>query len=263
MPILTRENYWILETGQTAYAFGVNACGLLVHTYWGAQLPHAEDYPAAPDSEGYASWSGPGHLLPEEYPGHAGAKYTEPCLKTTFVDGVRDTVMQFVGAELIVSANPELRVTLRDACYPLTVVIGYRVHEQHNLIERWAEISNSGDAPVTLDRVWSALWHLPGGGQYRLSHMFGRWMEEWQIRREVLQPGVKVKDSRRITTSHSANPWFAIDRGRADETQGEIWFGVLAWSGNWKLAAEVTEYGATRRRHRRQRLGLCLAAPCG
>jgi alpha-galactosidase len=246
MPILTRENYWILETGQTAYAFGVNACGLLVHTYWGAQLPHAEDYPAAPDSEGYASWSGPGHLLPEEYPGHAGAKYTEPCLKTTFVDGVRDTVMQFVGAELIVSANPELRVTLRDACYPLTVVIGYRVHEQHNLIERWAEISNSGGAPVTLDRVWSALWHLPWGGQYRLSHMFGRWMEEWQIRREVLQPGVKVKDSRRITTSHSANPWFAIDRGRADETQGEIWFGVLAWSGNWKLAAEVTEYGATR-----------------
>src|SRR5690606_13531957 len=104
----------------------------------------------------------------------------------------------------------------------------------------------TGDAPITLERVWSAMWHLPWGGQYRLSHLFGRWMEEWQLRRELLQPGVKVKESRRITTSHSANPWFAIDRGGADEMQGEVWFGVLAWSGNWKLAAEVTEYGATR-----------------
>ena len=76
--------------------------------------------------------------------------------------------------------------------------------------------------------------------------MFGRWFEEWQIRRELLQPGVKVKESRRITTSHTANPWFAVDRGAADEVQGEVWFGVLAWSGNWKMAAEVTEYGARR-----------------
>lgn len=246
MSILTHENYWILETDHMAYAFGVNARGLLVHAYWGARLPHAQDYPAPPDANDYGSWSGPSHLLPEEYPGYAGAKYTEPCLKTTFADGVRDTVLHFADAEVIHNANPELRITLRDAYYPLTVIIGYRVHERHDLIERWAEIRNGGDAPVTLERVWSALWHLPWGGQYRLSHMFGRWMEEWQIRRELLQPGVKVKESRRLTTSHNASPWFAIDRGGADETQGEVWFGVLAWSGNWKLAAEVTDYGATR-----------------
>ncbi|MBK8047486.1 MAG: alpha-galactosidase [Anaerolineales bacterium] len=51
--------------------------------------------------------------------------------------------------------------------------------------------------------------------------------------------------SRRLTTSHHANPWFALDRGNADEQQGEVWFGVLAWSGNWKLAAEVTDFGLT------------------
>ncbi len=245
MPILDRRNYWVLETDHTAYAFGINARGLLVHAYWGARLPFADDYPLPPDAGDYASWSGPSHLLPEEYPGHGGVKYTEPCLKTTFADGVRDTVLQFAGAEIVDGAN-ELHVTLRDVHYPLTVMIGYRVHATHDLIERWAEIRNEGDASVTLERVWSALWHLPWGGQYRLSHLFGRWMEEWQIRRELLQPGVKVKESRRITTSHSANPWFAIDRGSADETQGETWFGVLVWSGNWKLAAEVTEYGATR-----------------
>ena len=30
MPILVRDNYWILETDRTAYAFGVDPHGLLV-----------------------------------------------------------------------------------------------------------------------------------------------------------------------------------------------------------------------------------------
>ena len=59
MPIIARENYWILETDRTAYAFGINAHGLLVHAYWGARLPQAADYPAPPDANDYASWSGP------------------------------------------------------------------------------------------------------------------------------------------------------------------------------------------------------------
>jgi alpha-galactosidase len=57
---------------------------------------------------------------------------------------------------------------------------------------------------------------------------------------------VKVLDSRRLTTSHQANPWFAVDGGTADEEQGEVWFGALAWSGNWKFTAEKTEFGAIR-----------------
>jgi len=41
-----------------------------------------------------------------------------------------------------------------------------------------------------------------------------------------------VLDNRRITTSHQTNPRFAVDDGSADEDQGEVWFGALAWSGN-------------------------------
>ncbi len=246
MPVLVRDNQWILETADTAYVVGVNRSGLLVHAYWGDRLPYPDDYPAPADARDWASFSGAAHFLAAEYPAYAGTNFTEPCLKLSYADGVRDTVLQFAGAAIVDGAAPELRVTLRDVDYPLSVVVCYRVHESHNLVERWAEIVNEGETPVTLERVWSALWHLPWGGEYRLSHMFGRWFEEWQIRRELLQPGVKVKESRRITTSHTANPWFAVDRGSADEVQGEVWFGVLAWSGNWKMAAEVTDYGATR-----------------
>ena len=37
-----------------------------------------------------------------------------------------------------------------------------------------------------------------------------------------------------------------MDRGAADEDTGEVWFGTLAWSGNWKIAAEVTDFISTR-----------------
>ena len=46
-------------------------------------------------------------------------------------------------------------------------------------------------------------------------------------------------ESRRGTTSHEANPWFAIDEGgAADEEHGRVWFGALGWSGTWKLVVE-------------------------
>ncbi|MDP9316461.1 MAG: alpha-galactosidase, partial [Chloroflexota bacterium] len=64
--------------------------------------------------------------------------------------------------------------------------------------------------------------------------------------REILQPGRKVLESRRLTTSHHHNPWFAVDRGSADEDAGAVWFGVLAWSGNWQLSVQVDDFRATR-----------------
>ncbi len=71
-------------------------------------------------------------------------------------------------------------------------------------------------------------------------------MDEMQLRREPLTEGLKVLESRRLTTSHHHSPWFAVDRGGASEDQGEVWFGTLAWSGNWKLSAEVTDFASTR-----------------
>jgi alpha-galactosidase len=206
-----RNGYWILETAHTAYALGINARGILTSTYWGTLLPFPEDYPQPTDTaEAWASFTGHGQLAPEEYPAYAGVKYSEPSLKVTLANGVRDTVLQFVAAEV---ADDTLILTLRDANYPLSVALHYRVHADHDLIERRVAVTNTGAEPATLERVWSADWHLPWGGDYRLSHVSGRWFDEWQLHREPLVAGVKIRESRRLTTSHHANPWFAVDRG--------------------------------------------------
>lgn len=243
MPIHARPDFWILETQHSAYACGLNQAGRLAHAYWGARLPHADDYPAPPNAAPYASFNGPEHRTPHEYPAWAGLDYSEPCLKLHFADGVRDAVLVFDSAEQ--PGPEELRLTLRDAHYPLRLTLVYRVHSAFDLIERHAELTNLGDAPITLERAFSACWHLPPGEGYHLRHLNGRWLDEWQLIREPLARGVKALESRRLTTSHHHNPWWTLDRD-ASETHGEVFFGALGWSGNWKLLAEVSEFSRTR-----------------
>ena len=242
MPIQSSENRWILETDHTACALGLDADGRLVNLHWGARLPHPADYPAPRSPVGWASFNDAGQLAREEYPAGTGLKYIEPCFKALYPDGVRDTVLRFEKAE---HSDDELRIHLRDAHEPLSLLLHYRVHAQHDLIERWAEVTNTGDAPITLERIFSAQWHLPRARPYHLSHLHGRWADEFHLTREPLTNGVKVLESRRLTTSHHASPWFAVDES-AGEEQGEVWFGALAWSGNWKFSAEVNDFGMTR-----------------
>jgi alpha-galactosidase len=244
--IRSTKDGWVLETQSTGYALGLNPAGFLAHRYWGVRLPNLEDYPPAVEPHPWASFNNADQLTLEEYPGYGGMKFIDPCLKVTFAGGVRDVVLRFDSAELVDGNIPYLKINLRDADFPLRVTLHYCSHDAYDLIERWVTLTNTGAEPVMIERVFSAQWHLPTGDRYRLSHLTGRWLDETHIRREPLVQGIKVLESRRITTSHHNNPWFAIDRGAADEDQGEVWFGLLSWSGNWKIAAEVTDFQSTR-----------------
>ena len=54
-------------------------------------------------------------------------------------------------------------------------------------------------------------------------------------------------ESRRGSTGHQANPWFAIQAGeQPDEKSGEVWFGALAWSGSWRITVEQDQLDAVR-----------------
>ncbi|MCU0512113.1 MAG: alpha-galactosidase, partial [Anaerolineae bacterium] len=242
MPVRSTPQGWTLETNTTAYVIGLNSTGDLVQRYWGPWLPYPEDYPPPPEATGWASFNGRGQLLPEEYAPWGGLRYTEPCLKVTFADGVRDVVLRFESAE---TEDEVLALHFEDAHYPLRLTLVYRVHPVYDLIERQAIITNTGDVPFTVERAFSACWHLPADGAYRLSHLTGRWFDEWHLHRDPLAQGVTVLESRRGLTGHHHNPWFAADDGTATEDGGDVWFGVLAWSGSWKLTAEKTDFGRT------------------
>jgi alpha-galactosidase len=245
MPIHASPNGWVLETRHAAYAFGLNQAGLLTHRYWGARLPYLADYPAPLDLVHWASTDGLHHFVPEEYPAYASTKYIDPCLKATFADEVRDVVLSYEDFSVKDSSTPELAIRLKDSYYPLRVTLHYRVHEAYDLIERWVTLENLGTDAILVERAFSAKWTMPHGDGYSLTHMYGRWSDEFNLQRETLTPGLKVIESRRIIPSHRAVPWFTVDKN-AGEDNGEVWFGTLAWSGNFKITAEVTEFASTR-----------------
>mgnify|MGYP000937141018 FL=1 len=173
-------------------------------------------------------------------------KFTQPAIMVRFADGVRDLRLKFDSGEAIKGPLPELCLRFVDEHYPVRVNLHYRLFETEDLIERWVSIHNLGEDPVELTRVLSASWNLPPGDGYFLSHLTGRWNDEMHRHREQLTQGIKSLESRRLTTSHHHNPWFAVDAGDATEDRGKVWFGVLEWSGNWKIEAEVTDFASTR-----------------
>jgi alpha-galactosidase len=238
---------FVLETGRTSYVLGVNDQNEVQLTYWGARLTRDADLEPARAAPWYSFESTAG-LAPIEYPGWGGLRFAEPCLKATFADGVRDLVLKYVSHE--VQAD-RLVLHLKDVSYDLDVDLAYRVFPRHDVIAKQATIRNGTKGAVVLESAASGAWHmpfrLPNDRKYRLSHLAGRWASETQIVREPILAGKKVLESRRGNTSHQANPFFAIDEdGAADEAHGRVWFGALAWSGNWKLTVERTPEGMVR-----------------
>ena len=232
---LETKKLWILETAGASYVLGVNEANHVQHVYWGKRLLRDEDLqPAA--SPARFSFESRESLTPEEYPGWGGMRYAEPCLKATFADGVRDVALQYVSHE---ARGNELAIRLKDAGYDLFVTLHYRVFPAADMVARHAVIENRTKQDVVLESAASAVWHVPAGTGYRLSHLAGRWGGETLLVRESLEQGKKVIESRRGNTSHQANPWFALDRA-ADEQHGDVWFGTLGWSGNWKFSVEQT-----------------------
>ena len=229
---------WFLDTDHTTYVMGVNERSELQNLYWGAKLTRHEDIPPAHSSPELASFDSSETTTNTEYPGWGGRLYTEPSLKVTLADGVRDLVLKYSDQQV---EGDTLKVKLKDIQYNLSVTLIYRVYAAEDIIRKTAEIENGTQQVVTLESAQSGAWYLPRGGAYRLTYAAGRWAGEDQLQQEPIRQGKVVLESRRGNTSHQQNPWFAIDAGgTADQQHGNVWFGALGWSGNWKMVVEET-----------------------
>ncbi len=231
---------WILESQRSAYVLGVFPEGGLQHLWWGPRLTDPSDYPtpgAHPEHQAGGINAG---FVPEEYPAWGGMRFTNPCLKLTYADGGRDLPLGYRDHRITGDA---LAVALADPYEPygLSVTLHYQIVWAHDLVVRWAEITNGGTAPLDLEVALSAAWNLPPD-RYALWHLHGQWGAETQIEQQVLAVSATVTlESRRGQTSHVANPFFALGAaGRVEEEQGRVWFGALAWSGNWRIAVQST-----------------------
>jgi alpha-galactosidase len=240
---------WLVEMRSTSYAFGLADGGTaLRHLYWGAALPQ-EALASLGAADGQPSWrqrAGWSHERPDEYVPWGGLRYDEPSLKVDFADGTRGIEWRYAD-QGVTRHGPvtTLEIDLADTAYPLAVRLHYRVYDGFDVLERWATLRHAGQGEAFVVRqAHSANWWLPERRSWRLRYLHGGWGAETQLTQATLTPGKVVLESRRGTTSHQLNPWFALDPdGAASEEAGEVWSGALAWSGSWKLVFETTSAG--------------------
>jgi len=232
-----------LDGGNVTYAFGVTKGGLLKSLYWGPKLAEADRLEAVSPRE-LSSVDPSSSIDTQEYPGWGGGLYTEPTLKLAYPDGVRDVVLRFVSYRI---ADDALLVEMADIARPIHVTLRYTIDPETGIVGRSATIRNDGKVPVRLDQASSAAWSLPVGDDYRLHYLTGRWASEWTLQERPVTAGSTVIESRRGSTSHQANPWFAVDRaGLSTEENGPVWFGALAWSGSWRISVDRDPIGDVR-----------------
>lgn len=234
------ERLWVLETRNTAYAFSLNAKGQLVNLYWGAKLSAPADYaPKTLSFDPLGNWNFARNTH-EEYPVWGDYKFNEPCLKVRFADGVRGGQMQFSAAVITEKDGiATLTIHLQDPHYPLRMRLIYTVYAEHDIIERSAEVENTGSEPIEIEQILSAAWHLPQRDSYELSSLSGKWAGEFQLQRVELPRGKVLLERLHGSTGFSSNPYFALAAdGAATETHGDVWFGALAFSGNYKIVIE-------------------------
>jgi alpha-galactosidase len=255
---------------RSVYAFEVDPDGALVHLAWGP-APQGVDTGSGL-SDGLRRdvsdivWDF--ETRPDEVVTYGDVTTHEVTLKVNFPEParpllageaahlpVRDMRLRYVRHALTPDAQPgyapvhglpvrqreareTLCVTLRDAAYPLVVNLFYRLTPEHDLVERWCELVNEGATTLQVEACGAATVHLPAGC-CELTHVDGAWAREFTPRRDRLPIGLTVLENRGLQTGHNHNPFFLLNQpGQAWEETGAVYFGALAYSGNWRLAIE-------------------------
>jgi alpha-galactosidase len=223
-----------LNSPGVTYAFGVNERGELESVHWGGRLANSDVLPAVKAQKRHASFD-LSTTTPQEYPGWGAGLFVEPALKVSFPDGNRDLVLHYDSYRV---EGKRLLVQLKDLSRDVRVELAYEVDPETGIVARSARIENHTGKELVVVQAAAATWTLPAATDYMLYSLSGRWGAETTLDQRAVVPGETVLESRRGSTGHQNNPWFALSRGETTEESGPVWFGELAWSGSWRITVE-------------------------
>lgn len=271
MPIFFDEaqNLFHLQSQNSSYIIQL-VRGYAAHVYYGRKLRQDSNLKGMLSFNERASFS-PNPIpddksisldtLPQEYPQYGSSDFRSPAYQVKLANGTRVTELAY-RTHRILQGKPDLKglpavyteheseaetleLELSDAVSGLTVILSYTVFADSAAITRSARIVNESGAPLELERALSASLDF-ADSDYDALYLSGAWARERHVQRRRLAPGVTGIGSRRGSSSHQQNPFFALLRPDANERQGEVYGVSLVYSGNFIAEAEVEQFGMTR-----------------
>ncbi len=225
-----------LACGEMEYGFAVNNDGQLMNLHWGAPMLSDRDYSLLLSDRAVMA-NGSRDCNSGEYRFGAPFDYAAPAIRVRFPDGAETLRLVYKSHEI---DEDTLTVTLADSFYPLEVRLVYKTFADLPLISRSAVITNNCSGEVILRSAMSATVQLPRGVEWRLTHYAGEWGAEYERQQSRLGQGRIVLETSYLTDAAAhIVPFFALDEeGRSTETDGEVYFGALQYSGDFKIIVE-------------------------
>jgi alpha-galactosidase len=229
-----------LETKKTALVMQVDAQKRLHYVYVGEKLNNSSDYSSLPAVE----------QLKSDYTGLYNSAYTpsgsrnllEPAITVTHADGNQSLDLEYV-SHTLTKISPDvslLKILLKDPAYPVEVTLYYKTYYNDNIIEQCSTIVHHEKDAITLQKFASANLYLKGGS-YWLRQYHGDWAKEMQPEETQLTHGIKTLDSKLGTRADLFMPsvfMVSLDKP-AGEDEGNVLFGAMEWSGNFREDFEV------------------------
>lgn len=222
----------VIQIGTDAISliYRVGGNGRLYQSYLGQKLKFEPDIAHLP-------------LGTEAYLTHGAEDYYEPAIRILHNDGNPSLVLTYEShtTEQLQPGVTETVIHLRDDKYPVSVRLHFIAFAHENIIKTYTEISHGEKKPVTLYNYASSLLHL-NREKYFLTEFTGDWAHEVNMAERQLDFGKKILDSKLGSRANMfCSPFFLVSPDKkAEEHSGEVLFGTLAWTGNFRFTFEVT-----------------------
>jgi alpha-galactosidase len=222
-----------ISTNNTLLLLGVNTLtGELLQFYYGKRIQNPlELIPQGRPRKGEESTTA--------YSSFGGGD-NSATLRVTHADGALSTelIYQSHQFEQVDNNTTQTTILLKDKYYPFFVELNYSCYQQQDVIESWVVFFHNEEHNVVLNQYSSVEISFANHYKhYYLTSFQGLWEREHALQEEKLEMGKKVLDNRYGTwSSFGHNPSFMLSLGApADEKQGEVIAGALAWSGCWNI----------------------------
>jgi alpha-galactosidase len=229
-----------IETKNTAMVLEANGNHDLRIIYFGKKLDDANEYKLVPGV----------YRQSEDYSGIANSAYTpsgsrnlfEPAITVTHADGNNSLDLRYVGNK-VEKLNDDVSITsvlLKDPVYDFEVTLFYKTYFNEDVVEQWSEIKHKEKGNVILYKYASANLYLQSKS-FWLRQYHGDWAKEMQPEVSRITHGIKTLDTKLGTRADLFQPpvfMISLDKP-ATEDEGEVLYGSMEWSGNFRIDLEL------------------------
>ncbi|RVU02839.1 alpha-galactosidase [Mucilaginibacter limnophilus] len=231
IPVQTQNNALVLEAN--------NEKDLSI-IFFGKKLADVNEYKLV--SKAYKQSDDYTGLLNSVYTPSGSRNLVEPAISVTHADGNNSLDLRYVShKETKLSDDVSLlSVLLKDPVYNFEVTLYYKSYFKEDVVEQWSEIRHTEKGTVTLHKYASANLHLKAGS-YWLNQYHGDWAREMQPEESKLTHGIKTLDSKLGTRANLFQPsvfMISLDKPAAED-EGNVLYGALEYSGNFKIDLEL------------------------